>query len=533
MTIEESAIGDPWPEQDTSTETPLQRLDGVIALLELEPLRTAAAARLDHLLSRTRFLEYRIQDNRDAEQLLSALSLAPIVSGAAWLNPTAREGLIGRLIRTVENWPKDPNDAVNANHTRAALAHLIALGELIDAVNRLDSVDPRSRAKRRSIDRVIAEDVENSRTNQLRARSRRLRRVAHAIDVAITVRHLTKEPPPRGLLAARRALDEAYALAEREVLERFDELIGTADALVDPGLNGILARQQALGETLQRLRLAHDWIAIVAKTDPRAVRRFTRRLDTLGTQLAQPARRDDALAQLDQLERAFAQAAEHPAAAKLRAGDAVLARLSGGQSDALLQAYDAAQSAFLAQLITDTTESEAVAQLDLFSSLLEQLATLQTLDTTDGLALLPRWGGWALHPRAGLTDPSALRARLKMAIHAAVNSNPRDAQAQLARINEELPITTLAVALGGVLGPHLDSLPTTDSQRLARLAIAPEPNDVFVPWRADLLALARWSWELVYAMREGETSLTADIRAHCTALADALLTDLIHSESDL
>lgn len=522
LALEERTLVDPWLANDPVKVPPLERCRAAVERIEAEHRRALAQAALERLEPMLPFPDLRTRAELDAATLARALRLEQAITDARWLSGPRRESVLARLDATLEHW----QDRATRSHARAELNHLAAVAELVEAANDLDRVDPESRAMRRSIDEIVAEEAELDRADRIVARIRRLSRATTAVRAATAVRELEMTPPARHLLGARRSLDRDYKRAEREVFDRLTELVGTSTALVDPDLAGLVARQRELADDLQLLRDTQAWSDFVQESLPARLKRFNSILQILAQQLAQSARRGEASLALDTMARQFDAALDPPFFDRLQAGDSDAIALTGGRDRELHATFEAARVQLVEDWIDGAPDGEGARRFDRLLRLLDQLETLSRVVAAGGMAHLERWGGWALAPRAGSIDPSALSARLKLATEALLRDDEEDFARQLDRLDEEIPLARLAMRIGASLGPPLRALPEGTAARLSRLAVAPTPEDALLVYREDLTELARFTWELEEARRVGESDRIRAIQAYCSALAQLIVEDL-------
>ena len=142
-----------------------------------------------------------------------------------------------------------------------------------------------------SIDAIVTAPVESLKIENLKARSRRLKRAVKSVQAATMVRAFKTESPARELIQARRRLDQDYERAEREVFKRLEELVGSGDALFDPDLGGLVSRQMELADDLRLLRDTSEWSVLVGRESPRNSRSFMEVLKLLARQLSESTRR--------------------------------------------------------------------------------------------------------------------------------------------------------------------------------------------------------------------------------------------------
>ena len=427
-----------------------------------------------------------------------------------------------RLERTLDEW-KTPS---SRDHARAGLEHLAVIAELVEATNRLDELDPPGRAMRRSIDDVVIDDVEADRSARLRARARRLVRACDAVEEAIAVREIERVPPGPHLRAARRALDVQYKRAEREVFDRLPELVGTSDALVDPDLAGLVARQHELAEDLKLLRESLAWSDLVRQLKPNSSSRFNAVVQKLTQQLAQTTKRPEASRTFDTLATHFRGATRQPFLDRLRQTDREAIRMAGGRDRELLATFDEACAALIADWSDENPDGEGVIRFELLLRLLAQLEMFSELIEAGGSDHLSRWGGWLLHPTTGEIDPMLIASRLKIAIELLLRDDIQALANQLDQIAITAPLALLAARIGAELGPGLRELPESTGTRIARIARTPGAEDALVAYRDDLLKLARFTWELNEARKDGRYEDEQAIREYCAALAAQLVSDL-------
>lgn len=512
---------DPWVLHQLDPRPPLHRLSAARDAISDPALKARMDALLEIVQPLINFVDLRRQIEVDGIIIAEALELEHAIALADWLPADRREACMQRLDRALQEW-MDPGSRSQAVQ---ALKHLAAVTDLVESTNRLDELDPAGRARRRSIDEVVSEDLDGDRPQRLQSRSRRLRRAASAIDAAVMVRELERQPPAPHLRATRRILDGDYKRSEREFFERLPEFVGTNTALVDPDLAGLVARQIELADDLQLLRESQAWSELAMKIEPGERARFNNAVQKVVQQLAQPTNRPEASRSLDVMAGQFRAVLHHPFITRLESGDDAVIEMVGGRDRELREAIEAA-SRDLVRFWARDGDRAGIRKAELVIRLLDDLEMLAELHDAGGTDQLLRWGGWLVHTSAGKVDSELIASRVKIAIESLLRNDLDEVVNQLEQISVDAPLALLAARLGGRLGAGLRDLPESTGASLARIARTPMDDAALLEYREDLMKLARYTWELGEARRDGRREDAEVIRAYCAALASQLAEDL-------
>lgn len=519
--LENASIVDPWIPDQSESAPPLDRLNATLQKTNDASLKERGTKILTQINPLLQFADLRAQAEAEGGRLADALVLSQALEEANWLAEPKAELIRARLYRSVDRWI----DSTTRLQSHAELEHLAAIAQLIAATNELDNADPSSRAMRRSIDDVVSDDVELQRPARLHARTRRILRAIDAIEFATIVRTLERQPPQRHLRSARRALDTDYKRSEREFFDRLPELVGTKDALIDPDLAGLVARQSELAEDLLLLRQSQQWSDLVQTTSPDSLKRFDAVVQNYAQHLSQPARRPNAAKQLDKMASHFEQAIQHPFIQRLQTTDEAAIRLTGGRDRELARVFREVCAELIDDWSRNSSDREGILRFEIMIQLLNKLETLSELVDAGGSEQLSRWGGWLLHPSSGQIDPMLIASRLKIAIESFLRNDLEETVRQLDQLDQTAPLALLATRIGAELGSPLLKLPESTGARIARIASVPGPQDALIAYRGDLLKLARFSWELHEARTDQRLEDAEAIRAYCAAFAEQLLMD--------
>ena len=520
--LEQVTLKDPWPSGDGSGGTPVERCLIAIERINDDERRVLARGALDEIESRIEFADLRATANRDAEHLIEALELDHALGESRWLSEDNIIEIRKALDLELERLPlSEERDA-----TRVRLEYAGALAELVDAANRLDAVDPGSRSKRRSIDAIVTAPVESLKIENIKARSRRLKRAVKSVQAATMVRAFKTESPARELIQARRRLDQDYERAEREVFKRLEELVGSGDALFDPDLGGLVSRQMELADDLRLLRDTSEWSVLVGRESPRNSRSFMEVLKLLARQLSESTRRGAASIALDVMERQFDSALDPPFIERLVDAEPSAVNLAGGRDQDLLVLFAEYKVDLIEDWCDGAPDGEGAARFDLMIRLLDQLESVSILVDTGGSAPLNRWAGWKIEQGSGVVDLSVLKARLKLTIEYMIRGERQAAKEQLDRLDAEMPMARLAVQIAAILGPRIEQLPEGVASNIARLAYPPADDDALLAYRQDLETLARYTWELQHALNQKDRAEAERINEYCSSIAIMITQEL-------
>ena len=510
MLIEGTVIIDPWP---TSTVAPALPADEISRCSRWsQPSGVRRARLLDQIEESVATISERSED--DLLALTGAVRLQEAIAGAEWLKDEIRDSLMLQFHDVL----LDMVDGKNRGAARLRLKLLGSLATLLLHTNDLDSIDSRSRSRRRDIDEVMRTDITSLTEEDLKGRIRRLGKAAEAVSIATEVRRLQRIQPERYLLPTRRILDQDYQRAEQDVFKRILELVTTDGAMMDPDLAGLVTRQRELAADLELLRESRSWTDLATDVAPKDLKRFKGVIEGFARDLTRPSRRLAARRALGQMARQFGLILAPPFVERLDGTDLEAISLMGGRDREIMAVLESARIELLQDWLDGSPDGEGARRCTVLIRLLTLAEAFSSLKNFGGTDRLRGWGGWHLAEGGGVVDVSALAARLKVSATAIVRNDIDAATRQLDKLDQEIPAAKLAMALTS----RPDALSEGERAQLGSLR-SPSGADLMVNAETCLIWLGTTgNW----GSNRCRSRTREELRAYCAALAELIAEDL-------
>jgi len=304
--------------------------------------------------------------------------------------------------------------------------------------------------------------------------------VESLLEELVASRTLESGPSSPALAAPRMALFVEIRKTEKSLVDSLGAVLEAPSLMTDPAIASLVRSHRLLAEDLRWLADIPAQARAVAAFDPSdstaLERALTQRFHDLATDLADHARRPDALQARAQLSRQIAAFSELPGERTEREA-AMIALLGAERWSQTRQAIVDARRDWARSWATDEGGGPSARRL---LSLLrtvrcaEAVALLSDTAQRDAVAgTLARWSGWSI-PAEALEG--AVEARTRLA-----NDRSADgpqAERQLRQMEETTALARLALRLAPALAPALG---TTSSPAAAVLAplVSPPPLDAW------------------------------------------------------
>ena len=529
LEIEPRSLEDPWPAGSMNGRessiaggfTPESMPDAT--------LRELANAVIERLKDRIEHPDLRQEAESDIVLIERGLQLAVLLEEADWIRSSGQTEIRDRIRTALETWTARGATA----DSRHAFNQFIALSHLIEVTMSLGRLSPQVDSIRHGAETIATLPLATGTDERVTSRLRRIDLATKAIQGERRYRELRRNSPPRHLLAPTNSIDRNYKRSEQEVFERLPDLVSSSMALTNPQLTGTVKRQLELMEDLSILQESTGWSELVVELVPEEEDDFNSMIGRLGDRLLQPGRREEARLALRTMKKQFDEAMQDSMSAKLRDGSPDTIAITGGRDQELLVAFDSARRALIDDWMDGAPDDGGADRFNAVASTLSRIESLMQVDQGGEDLSLNRWGGWPMPRSSGLIAASVLKSRLKLAVECLLADDHQGLGRQLAEIDDQLPMTRLAIHIDSKIGPHTSRIPLDTASKLARIACPPTRGDMLVSFREDLITLARFVWELNRARSSGDEALAEEIFSYCTELADTILHDLEGGEDTL
>lgn len=352
----------------------------------------------------------------------------------------------------------------------------------------------------------------------------RVDRLAAILDRMIAYRELRTPALTRELRHAWRKLHDGYERTERGILEALPQLATTPGALSDPALASLVADHRQYVEDLQRLELQPQWLETIRLAAPRASGPFGGRLRKIFGDLGAPARRQDAVREIDRLDQRMRSYFPMPFEQRLLEGDRAAIIATGGLQEQLAVEIDRQRRAWAAAWGAGEA-ADAEKRMDTLQRLTTIMAdTAPLLEAEAGAVAIDRWAAWELDPATIERIGADLRNRLKLASKAAVDGDDGGLTEQVARIRPGN--TALIAALLVKLQTPLADLPSGPLSIVGQCIAGPTPDAWMLAHRRELADLCRYTMEMEYARSTGRAQLADDLETWTDGVAATLMKDI-------
>ena len=148
----------------------------------------------------------------------------------------------------------------------------------------------------------------------------------------------------RELQPALRSVANRRQRIERQLAQRFPELVSRVDALRDPAVSSLLQALESTRMDEVRIFSAEEQIEQLMAIRPSASREFMRRIRTWCGMLARDNQRQEGADALDQVNRSFRRFAPMPFEQQLRTADDSVQAMTGGTALELIRRIELLRS---------------------------------------------------------------------------------------------------------------------------------------------------------------------------------------------
>ncbi len=493
-------------------------------------LPTELAASLEKLAARIEAAEAWPDLAAELEPIAGPLEGAPAIAAAiaaaSWVPPPRRDEWMHRLAAAVSaTETPSQRDAALAELSllEATAATLVATEPLVKpragAAPR-GPIDPTRITKSLA---VLAAPLEEP--DRLAGRLERLEMLERLLATMAEVRTREEVEVRRTLRTLRRELSRDALRQEEPVLRQVESLAAPDAHPTDPACASLLESQRRRIRALAALDGVDRALTEIEGRMPASAKGLEHRWRAPLATLPDAARGEAALRGAEAFVRQWAQLRELPAESAIRRGEPEALELCAGRARELLGALDRRRDAWAAAW----AEGDAAKAETTIAPIVELLAIVE-----DGAALartranprlIGRWGGWDdLGGVPGATD--AMDARVALAVEALARDDDAALREALRVQTKEAPLWRLRARLLRLLSPSLAELPDGLAGAIGRASKGPPADALLADRAADLLRLARFSREYLFAMAERESDRAESIHDYLRALARDLLLEV-------
>ncbi len=310
-----------------------------------------------------------------------------------------------------------------------------------------------------------------------------------------------------------------------------------AEAELGPGGGGIPADPGAApdgapdpgAEDLARLAAMKGWPDAIAAMNAPSRERFVALTKRWAANLRLPAEQATARATVDRFARELDAFRSLPLEAGLRASSPAASEAALGRGKDLLGTIDRQRKQWVKAWSDGRGTAEATRAMLRLARVMAALEASSALSPRlAGARDLERWGGWS-SPVADLAiHPKAIAGRGALALESLLSGDAAAADAQLARLDDELPLAWFVALLAERVAPWAAPRPALGSA-LAAAADAPAADSWMGSHRAEWALVGRLAAEEAHARAAGNAPLAAALRAELASRA-ARLAPLIHRD---
>lgn len=433
-----------------------------------------------------------------------ARTMTRLMMEAAWPIGHEKQIASGVYRRWMNELTRGAEEILSESGGEVGLARLRRLALLARALATLDALAPDPGA--RQLEKVLLTKVEVMPDDPDQSRNDGLARLEQWLTSASDRTALIDDKKVvRQLRPAVRSIAELARRTQSELFQALERVATDPDSAGDPG---VIAAVNLFAENIALLKLLHRASAAVEDSglvgsDPVArdnAQPFTDGLLKLAKEVADPRQRDRSLRALSNLASDVADLTKLPGEDRLRAADAELDAILGGQAAQVLALIDRERLAWrrgVGAVMKPGASSGGEASaaklraLGIVLSLALDIAECRAAASTSGDAL-ERWGGWWIDD-AALSHYASEGAKALPAILKEVEEG--ESPVALARsATEPFAIAALAAELSRTLG---EPGPDVGLEQIRAIATGtPDPGAVLlVSWREPLAVVCRYGVE--------------------------------------
>ncbi len=343
--------------------------------------------------------------------------------------------------------------------------------------------------------------------------------LADALEAALLARDYDLEAIRTDLRPAARDIQaNARRLAPKLALQ-LESIVRARDPLADPTLATSVLTQLEAGADLRRLCAAGSWVDAIGALRATSRDPFDAVVKRWALSLREVGRREETRAQMDAFAAQLALFDPLRLEQRIRGGQPAALEACAGRSQELLAEIDRRRGAWAAAWATGKGHGDASMKMLRLARVMEMLAASAAL-ATDAPAerRLGRWGGFSA-PHDGMgVHPRALAARNALAIEALLEGREAEVDAQLGKLDVDLPVAWLVAQLSERLGPWLETRLGAGVQ-LQSAACGPAPDAWLAEERPLLMLFSRYAREEARARALQEEELAGKLRAYLAEIA--------------
>lgn len=278
-----------------------------------------------------------------------------------------------------------------------------------------------------------------------------------------------------------------------------------------------------------RLAAMKAWPDAIAAMNAPSRERFAALTKRWAANLRLPAEQGAARATIDRFARELETFRTLPLETGLRASSPSASEAALGRGKDLLGAIDRQRKQWVKAWSDGRGTPEATAAMLRLARVLAALEASNALSPRlAGARDLERWGGWSSAVAELAIHPKAIAGRGALALESLLSGDAAGADAQLAKLDDELPLAWFVALLSERVAPWAAPRPALGSA-LAAAADAPAGDSWMGSHRADWALLGRLAAEEAHARAAGNAQLAAALRAELASRA-AKLAPLVHRD---
>jgi hypothetical protein len=470
------------------------------------------------------FPEFKRQAAAYRQHIEHAISFAEAVAAADWILPEERDQALARLHASVVLF----EDKETRRAGEQQLARLIETADFIRRLNELSAL-PRHRLRPTALLDVFL-DAQDLLADPARADAARehLIRLQGILDRMIGWRRMREPQIRRELKVVCANLDRMYEQAEGRLLEALASN-GGARIGGDPNLLALLSNHAQILIDLDHVQAIPKWTESVKAMRPEAAERFEASARRIAGELIDPARRAEAVGEMNRLATWMSMLFPMPFEAELRAGTAETAAITSGQHHAMLAQAERARIEWIDALAEGNSEPATNEKASHYHRLLSALSWMAdySRDGNENVSLLNRWAAWELEAEVIQQGLGEAQNRIRLACQAAAGGDVLDLQRQLGLLETEATLPLLIARLGANARPLLPDIPVGALGTVEEVA----PPDIAASgWlgerRKELAVICRYAMEADWARARGRTEIADACDRFVNAVARDLLSEL-------
>ena len=299
----------------------------------------------------------------------------------------------------------------------------------------------------------------------------------------------------RELQPALRSVAKRRQRLERQLADRFPEIVGRADALRDPAVSSLLLALESTRMDEERIFAAEDQVQTLTAIRPSASREFVRRIRTLCGMLARDNQREQGAHDLDQLNLDFQRFVPMPFEQELRSADESVQAITGGTARELIRRIELLRSGWADEIAAGELNGPrrlAMEQLARIGSLLENLQVVadSRSQVREAIDVTNRWGAWYVPAGAIEWTAHSITPGLKMVITAALKGEEQRLERDLERLEAQAPPTQLLAWLSTRLSAPLAGTLGDPAGAVVAIGLPPTSDMWLRPHRGTLAAIS-------------------------------------------